>query len=130
MHISFAVTSLLAALAAAQTYPACTAEAARSDDCAAVINANACYNKFRWNAQTLTCIDGTDTKLKQQKVRPHSSDAKHSWLTRFEGVQVLYLCRKGHVRLGDKVKVLLMANYIKRTCCIPLFDSENLQLIS
>lgn len=48
-------------------------EAARSDDCAAVINANACYNKFRWNAQTLTCIDGNDTKVKQQKVSPESS---------------------------------------------------------
>ncbi|KAH7408807.1 hypothetical protein DE146DRAFT_647236 [Phaeosphaeria sp. MPI-PUGE-AT-0046c] len=68
MHISFAISTLLAGLAAAQTFPACTMEAARSDDCAAVINANACYNKFKWNAQTLTCIDGTDTKLKQQKV--------------------------------------------------------------
>jgi hypothetical protein len=53
----------------AQSYPECTAEVARSDDCAAVINANACYNKFRWNAQTLTCIDGTDTAVKQKMVR-------------------------------------------------------------
>jgi hypothetical protein len=53
----------------AQSYPECTAEVARSDDCAAVINANACYNKFRWNAQTLTCIDGNDTAVKQKKVR-------------------------------------------------------------
>lgn len=44
-------------------------EAARSDDCAAVINANACYNKFKWNAQTLTCIDGTDNAVKAKKVR-------------------------------------------------------------
>jgi hypothetical protein len=43
-------------------------EAARSDDCAAVINANACYNKFKWNAQTLTCIDGTDSAVKAKKV--------------------------------------------------------------
>ena len=69
MHISFAFTTVLLALAAAQTYPECTKEVARTDDCAAVINANACYNKFRWNAQTLTCIDGTDNAVKQKKVR-------------------------------------------------------------
>ncbi|KAF2729403.1 hypothetical protein EJ04DRAFT_537867 [Polyplosphaeria fusca] len=46
----------------------CTRELVETDDCAAVIDANACYNKFRWNAQTLTCIDGTDTKDKQRKV--------------------------------------------------------------
>ncbi|KAF2821510.1 hypothetical protein CC86DRAFT_247715, partial [Ophiobolus disseminans] len=58
----------LLALAAAQTFPECTKEVARTDDCAAVINANACYNKFRWNAQTLTCIDGTDNATKQKMV--------------------------------------------------------------
>jgi hypothetical protein len=68
MRISIAFTSMLLALAAAQTFPECTMEAARSDDCAAVINANACYNKFRWNAQTLTCIDGTDNAAKQKMV--------------------------------------------------------------
>jgi hypothetical protein len=67
MHISFVVTTLLVGLASAQSYPECTREVARSDDCAAVINANACYNKFRWNAQTLTCIDGNDNAVKQKK---------------------------------------------------------------
>ncbi|OAL55074.1 hypothetical protein IQ07DRAFT_500279 [Pyrenochaeta sp. DS3sAY3a] len=71
MHITLnlaAALSLLATLSFAQTYQECTATVARSDDCAAVINANACYNKFRWNAQTLTCIDGTDNVAKQKKV--------------------------------------------------------------
>lgn len=68
MRLSFAVAPVLFALAAAQAYPECTMELARTDDCAAVINANACYNKFRWNAQTLTCIDGTDNVAKQKKV--------------------------------------------------------------
>ncbi|KAF1847610.1 uncharacterized protein K460DRAFT_332790 [Cucurbitaria berberidis CBS 394.84] len=63
--------TLFCALSYAQTYPECTKEVARSDDCAAVINANACYNKFRFNAQTLTCIDGTDNAVKQKKVRMH-----------------------------------------------------------
>lgn len=55
-------------IASAQTYRECTAEVARTDDCAAVINANACYNKFRWNSQTLTCIDGDDNAVKQKQV--------------------------------------------------------------
>ena len=74
MHISFAFMAVLSALAAAQTYPECTRELARTDDCAAVINANACYNKFRWNAQTLTCIDGTDNAEKQKKVHHECSE--------------------------------------------------------
>jgi hypothetical protein len=69
MRISTILPALLIAITSAQTFPECTAEVARSDDCATVINANACYNKFRWNAQTLTCIDGTDNKEKQRKVR-------------------------------------------------------------
>jgi hypothetical protein len=69
MHISFPTVFLLfLTLTTAQTYPECTMDLARSDDCAAVINANACYNKFRWNAQTLTCIDGTDNAVKTKKV--------------------------------------------------------------
>lgn len=69
MKLSINLITLFFALSYAQTYPECTAEVARSDDCAAVINANACYNKFRFNAQTLTCIDGTDNAVKQKKVR-------------------------------------------------------------
>jgi hypothetical protein len=68
MHISLPLITILLPFTSAQTYPECTMEAARSDDCAAVINANACYNKFRWNAQTLTCIDGTDNAVKAKKV--------------------------------------------------------------
>jgi hypothetical protein len=69
MMLLAAVLATLLASSAAQTYPECTAEVARSDDCAAVINANACYNKFRWNTQTLTCIDGDNNAAKQKKVR-------------------------------------------------------------
>jgi hypothetical protein len=68
MYFSLAITTLLFGFVSAQTYPECTREVARTDDCAAVINANACYNKFRWNAQTLTCIDGTDNAAKAKKV--------------------------------------------------------------
>jgi hypothetical protein len=73
MHISLPLINiLLLPFTSAQIYPECTMEAARSDDCAAVINANACYNKFRWNAQTLTCIDGTDNAVKAKKVCCHT----------------------------------------------------------
>ncbi|KAF2028171.1 hypothetical protein EK21DRAFT_70354 [Setomelanomma holmii] len=68
MHVSFVYLFVLSAFTAAQTYPECTKELVRTDDCAAVIDANACYNKFRWNAQTLMCIDGTDDTEKQRKV--------------------------------------------------------------
>jgi hypothetical protein len=69
MRVSLAFASLLFALTKAQTFQECTMEVARTDDCAAVINANACYNKFKWNTQTLTCIDGTDNATKQKMVR-------------------------------------------------------------
>lgn len=65
-HISLVTLWITATVS--QTYPECTAELARTDDCAAVINANACYNKFRWNSQTLTCIDGTDNTQKAKMV--------------------------------------------------------------
>jgi hypothetical protein len=67
MHLYIALLTLLLAITTAQTYPECTAEVARTDDCAAVINANAWYSKFRWNAQTLTYIDGTDNAVKAKK---------------------------------------------------------------
>ncbi|KAF2845529.1 hypothetical protein T440DRAFT_407701 [Plenodomus tracheiphilus IPT5] len=69
MKLLFSSSITFFVLAQAQTYPECTAEVARSDDCAAVINANACYNKFRFqNAQTLTCIDGSDDAKKKKQV--------------------------------------------------------------
>jgi Ulp1 family protease len=77
----FLILATLLASSAAQAYPECTAEVARSDDCAAVINANACYNKFRWNAQTLTCIDGNDNAVKQKKASSLAVDG--------EGIAVL-----------------------------------------
>jgi hypothetical protein len=69
MKLSLGCLTLWLAIAAAQSYPECTAEVARTDECASVINANACYNKvgFR-NAQTLTCIDGTNDADKKKKV--------------------------------------------------------------
>ncbi|KAA8617667.1 hypothetical protein PtrSN002B_011228 [Pyrenophora tritici-repentis] len=68
MKLFYLLYSSLITIASAQTYPECTAEVARTDDCAAVINANACYNKFRWNSQTLMCIDGDNNAVKQRQV--------------------------------------------------------------
>ncbi|KAF1829551.1 hypothetical protein BDW02DRAFT_560894 [Decorospora gaudefroyi] len=61
---------LLSTAAAQQTspFPECTYALAHTDNCAAVINANACYNKFRWSSRTWTCIDGENGVEKQRKV--------------------------------------------------------------
>ncbi|KAH7355502.1 hypothetical protein BKA66DRAFT_430246 [Pyrenochaeta sp. MPI-SDFR-AT-0127] len=77
MKLSLSFVTIFFTLAYGQTYQECTAEVARSDDCAAVINANACYNKFRFsNGQALTCIDGTDNAVKQKKVSECNYDAR------------------------------------------------------
>lgn len=68
MKLSAALALFSAALALGQAQT-CTQEMIASDDCAAVIDANACYNAFRWNAQTLQCIDGKDNADRQRKVR-------------------------------------------------------------
>jgi len=69
MKLSLGCLTLWLAIVAAQSYPECTANVARTDECASVINANACYNKFGFrNAQALTCIDGTSDAEKKKKV--------------------------------------------------------------
>ncbi|KAI1186551.1 hypothetical protein F5B17DRAFT_431472 [Nemania serpens] len=75
MKLSAALVLFSAALAFGQAQT-CTPEMIASDDCAAVIDANACYNAFRWNAQTLQCIDGKDNADRQRKsnsLQPWSS---------------------------------------------------------
>ncbi|KAI0975871.1 hypothetical protein F4678DRAFT_418855 [Xylaria arbuscula] len=66
MKLSATLVATFAALAVAQTQT-CTSDMVASDDCAAVIDANACYNEYRWNAQTLQCIDGKDNADRQRK---------------------------------------------------------------
>jgi hypothetical protein len=51
-----------------QEFPECTKELLRTDECAAVVNPNACYNQFRWNARTLGCIDGANDTERKQRV--------------------------------------------------------------
>jgi len=46
----------------------CDEDVIQTEDCAEVISPIACYNQFKWNAQTLTCIEGTDAE-KKAKVR-------------------------------------------------------------
>ncbi|KAH6853267.1 hypothetical protein B0I37DRAFT_409456 [Chaetomium sp. MPI-CAGE-AT-0009] len=64
---SLGLIALLVEAALGQNFPECTRELLRTDDCAAVVNPNACYNQFRWNARTLGCIEGeNDTQRKQR----------------------------------------------------------------
>ncbi|OAA65761.1 hypothetical protein SPI_02548 [Niveomyces insectorum RCEF 264] len=51
-----------------QIIPACPAELASTDDCADVINPNACYNEYGFRgAQTLACIEGKDNADRARK---------------------------------------------------------------
>ncbi|KAF2706546.1 hypothetical protein K504DRAFT_504673 [Pleomassaria siparia CBS 279.74] len=68
MKYSFGLIPFWLTLAFGQTFPECTRELARTDECADVINANACYNQNRFNnAQTLACIDGKDDADRKKK---------------------------------------------------------------
>jgi hypothetical protein len=70
MKLSLALFTIWTATALGQAGQTCTAELVQSDDCASVINANACYNQNRWakGNGTLGCIDGTDNNDKARKV--------------------------------------------------------------
>jgi hypothetical protein len=70
MQLATAVglVALFAPAVLAQTYPACTRELLRTDECAAVVNPSACYNQFRWNTRTLACIDGANDTERKARV--------------------------------------------------------------
>ena len=69
MKLTLSLLAMFLSTALAQTYAECTAELARTDDCAGVINANACYNKMGFrNAQTLQCIEGKNDAEKKTRV--------------------------------------------------------------
>jgi hypothetical protein len=70
MKFSYSFLFLWFSLGLGQQYPECTAEMTRTDECLAVINANACYNKYRFgnNDNTLTCIEGKDKAEKSKRV--------------------------------------------------------------
>ena len=73
MKLSIGLLTIWLAVAYGQTYQECTAAVAKTDECADVINANACYNKDRFRGTgTLNCIDGKDNKEKAAKVRLES----------------------------------------------------------
>ena len=70
MRFLLGLIAIRIAIAFGQTAPACTRELARTDECADVINANACYNQDRFKgAATLQCIDGKDNADKARKVK-------------------------------------------------------------
>ncbi|KAF1998498.1 hypothetical protein P154DRAFT_439064 [Amniculicola lignicola CBS 123094] len=68
MKLPLTLIPLLLSLAVAQQAAVCTRELARTDECADVINANACYNQGRFaNTQSLQCIDGKDNTERAAK---------------------------------------------------------------
>ncbi|KAF2634833.1 hypothetical protein P280DRAFT_412899 [Massarina eburnea CBS 473.64] len=69
MKLSIEILALWVSVALGQSFPECTRTLARTDECASVINANACYNQNRFNgAATLACIDGTNDADRKKKV--------------------------------------------------------------
>ncbi|KAI1384941.1 uncharacterized protein F4822DRAFT_416759 [Hypoxylon trugodes] len=67
MKLSLAFSLWLVAVLG-QQFPECTRDVAATDDCADVIDANACYNQFRFqNNQTLSCINGKDNNERALK---------------------------------------------------------------
>ncbi|KAH7110093.1 hypothetical protein B0J11DRAFT_448509 [Dendryphion nanum] len=69
MKPSLGLLTFWFAVAYAQTYQECTQAVARTNECADVINANACYNQDRFgSARTLQCVDGKDNKERSAKV--------------------------------------------------------------
>jgi hypothetical protein len=70
MMLSISLFALLLALAWGQSTQECTREVAATDECADVINPNACYNQFKFgSARTLQCIDGKNDEDRKKKVR-------------------------------------------------------------
>ena len=77
--LSFTPVLLLLGTALGQQFPECTRELAETDECADVINANACYNQFRFtDRRTLTCIGGTDDNDRIRKVRETGSRRRNA----------------------------------------------------
>jgi len=69
MKLSLGLVAVWLTMALGQQALECTREVARTDDCADVINPNACYNQFRFNGrQTLQCIDGENDADRARKV--------------------------------------------------------------
>ena len=68
--LSIGLIALWITMALGQAVPACNRTLADSEDCADVINPNACYNEygFRTGTQTLRCVDGKDDADRARKV--------------------------------------------------------------
>jgi hypothetical protein len=47
----------------------CPADLVVTDDCTDVMNPIACYNQYRWNTRTLSCIEGANDTERKRKVR-------------------------------------------------------------
>jgi hypothetical protein len=71
MKFSLGLLAIWVAMALGQAGQECTREMIKTDDCLDVINANACYNQFRFRAgkQTLQCIHGENDTERAQKAR-------------------------------------------------------------
>ncbi|KAK1756602.1 hypothetical protein QBC47DRAFT_401501 [Echria macrotheca] len=63
MKLSAALVAVWVAVAVGQMLD-CTEDVLESPECYEVIQPVACYNQYRWNTQTFTCINGSDAEKK------------------------------------------------------------------
>jgi hypothetical protein len=68
MKLQLTILTLWLATVYAQQAAVCDNDLAVSDDCTDVLNPIACYNQYRWNARTLSCIEGKDDADRKRKV--------------------------------------------------------------
>lgn len=69
MKLPLTIVTLWLAMVYAQQAAVCDNDLATSDDCTDVLNPIACYNQYRWNTRTLSCIEGKDDADRKRKVR-------------------------------------------------------------
>lgn len=109
MKLSIGLISFWFASVALAQGQECTKELIRTDECADVINANACYNKNRFRGTaTFDCVDGKDRAEKSKKARISIVKNSETGFANFElDLHVLQLRRPGDVRLGQNTKYML-----------------------
>lgn len=84
----------------------CTRQLAATNDCADVINPNACYNQYKFSGtRTLSCIEGKNDTDRARKVcllfilpgQIEDMEANPCYLGYIAGMQMLQMRRNSHV---------------------------------
>jgi hypothetical protein len=69
--------ALFLAMAKGQVGTDCPPDLVVTDDCTDVVNPIACYNQYRWNTRTLSCIEGANDAERKKKVSRRNLNGKN-----------------------------------------------------